>query len=794
MDLPQEYNIKEVEQKWQSYWEKEKIYRFDENSKKEIFSVDTPPPTVSGKMHIGHSFSYSQQDFIVRYQRMKGKNIFYPFGTDDNGLPTERLIEKLKNVKSVKMDRQEFINLCNKTLNEIKPDFITDWKKIGMSCDFSKTYSTIDKHSIATSQKSFIELYHKNLIYQKESPTMWCVNCQTAIAQAELEDKELDSTFNEINFELDNGKKLLIATTRPELLAACVAVFVNPKDIRYKNLVGRKVKVPIFNQVVNIYLDESVSIEKGTGAMMVCSYGDKKDVEAINKLNLSPKIIFTKNGRLNEICGKYKDLSIKDARKEILSDLEKNNFLMNKKQIKHVVNVHDKCGSEIEFLTSRQWFVKVLENKKKFIELGKKIKWYPKQMFLRYLNWVEGLQWDWCISRQRHFGVPFPLWTCEKCKSIILAEESRLPIDPLNEKIKCKKCNEYAIPEKDVMDTWATSSLTPQIALDWIKDKNNFNKKYPLSLRPQAHDIIRTWAFYTIVKGYYHHNGIPWKEVVISGHVLDPKGESMHKSKGNAIEPKEVLEKYGADSLRFWSASAKLGEDLRYLEKDLTTGKRTITKLFNASKLVLMNLKDYNKEIPEKIDLIDSWLLSKLNKIIKVCTESFESYEYSKAKAEIENFFWNTFCDYYLEIVKDRLYNENLRGRESKISAQYTLSYSLSTILKLFAPIMPHITEEVYHSYFLEEGNVKSIHLSAWPEYKKEMNNKKAEEIGDLMISIIREVRQFKSQNNKSLKAEIELTIEKKLHSKLKHILGDLKSVCNAKNIIFGDKLEIKWM
>jgi len=791
MDLPKEYNISQIEEKWQNYWEKEKIYTFDEKSKKQIFSVDTPPPTVSGKMHIGHAFSYSQQDFIVRYKRMNNYNIFYPFGTDDNGLPTERLIEKLKKVKSTKMNRQEFIDLCNKTLNEIKPDFINDWKKIGMSCDFSNSYSTIDKHSIKTSQKSFIELYKKSLVYQKESPTMFCVNCQTAIAQAELEDKELESNFVDVDFHLEDSRKITISTTRPELISACVAIFVHPNDKKYKSFINKKVKVPLSNHFVTILADNSVDTEKGTGAMMICSYGDKSDVEAIKKLNLQPRVILSKDGKLNELAGKYNNLSIKDARKEILNDLEKSKLIAKKQNIKHIVNVHDKCGTEIEFLSSKQWFIKILDNKKNFIEAGKKINWYPSFMLNRYLNWVGGLQWDWSISRQRHFGVPFPLWICEKCNEIILADENKLPIDPLNEKVKCKKCNTYATPEKDVMDTWATSSLTPQIVLNWAEKGNNFSKFYPMSLRANAHEIIRTWDFYTIVKGLYHHNMIPWKGVFIAGFVT-LEGEKMSKSKGNVIEPQMILDKYGADVLRFWSSSSKLGEDTNYQEKDFITGKRTVTKLFNASKLILMNLKDYKDKKPEKLELIDFWLLSKLNNVIKICKESFDKYEYSKAKAEIENFFWNTFCDYYLEIVKDRLYNENLRGKDAKLSAQYTLNHSLLTILKLFSPIMPHVTEEIYHYYFSKKEKLKSIHLSSWPEYNKFLNNRKAEEVGDKMINIIKEVRTFKTKNNKSMKAEIELTLEKDLHQKLKHVLGDLKSVTNAKNINFGDKFEIK--
>jgi valyl-tRNA synthetase len=546
----------------------------------------------------------------------------------------------------------------------------------------------------------------------------------------------------------------------------------------------------LFNQIVSIIADISADPEKGTGAMMICSYGDRYDVEAINKLRLKPRICITKDGRLNELAGEYADLSVKDARKTIINDLEKNNFLINKKSIKHIVNVHDKCGTEIEFLTSKQWFIKILENKKKFIDAGKKIKWYPSSMLTRYINWVKGIQWDWCISRQRHFGVPFPVWVCDKCNEIVLASEDKLPVDPLNNKFKCK-CNGTLIGEKDVMDTWATSSLTPQIALNWAEKDNKMNL-FPMSLRPQAHDIIRTWAFYTIIKSIYHHNSIPWNNIIISGFVT-LEGKKMSKSKGNVILPQEILEKFGADPLRFCAASSKLGEDLAYSEKDLFTGKRTAIKLWNASKFVLINSKDYKKEIPSKLELIDSWLLSKLNILIKNCNENFNKYEYSKAKLETENFFWNVFCDYYLEIVKDRLYNENLRGKNAKISAQYTLNFALLNILKLFAPIMPYITEEIYHLNYSKKENKKSIHLSDFPEYKKDFANKKAEKIGDEIISLISKVRQFKSKYNKSLKEQIEITLEKSKRQILKHVLADFKAVVNAKNINFGKKFEIKF-
>jgi len=780
------YNYKEIEKKWRMFWEKEKIYQFNPIKNKKIYSVDTPPPYSSGKMHIGHAFSYSQQDFVIRYHRMIGDAVYYPFGTDDNGLPTERLVEKLKNVKSTKMSRHEFVQLCEKTIKEKKPDFVEDWKIIGMSCDFSASYSTIDKHCIKTSQKSFIDLFKKDLVYQNTAPTMWCVQCQTAIAQADLEDKEFDSSFNDIQFELENGKKIVVSTTRPELLAACVMVYVNPDDKKNKELIGKDIKVPIFNQKVKIYADESADPNKGSGILMVCSYGDKYDVEALNKRKEKLRIIFTKEGKLNSLAGKYEGLSIIEARKEILKNLEEQSLLINKKLIKHHVNVHERCGTEIEFLTTKQWFVKILENKQKFIEVGKKINWYPEFMRVRYEHWIEGLQWDWCISRQRHFGVPFPVWYCVNCNNVSVADEKDLPVYPFDSKPKKKcKCGSSKFEgEQDVMDTWATSSVTPQIILNWVKDKeyNTNIKMYPCSLRPQAHDIIRTWAFYTIVKGIYHNNKHPWKDIVISGHVLDPNGQSMHKSKGNVIEPSKVLEKYSADALRFWAASSKLGDDLRYLEKELETGQKTLTKLWNSFKFVKLSLENYKHKKLKKLEPIDELFLLELNSIVKEYRKNFEIYEYSKSKYAIDNFFWHSFCDYYLEFVKKRIYN-NTNGKES---AQYTLYTSLFSIIKMFAPIMPFVTEEIYQDFFRKHEKEKSIHLILIQRYNPKMKDTK--ELWQLLIGTISKIRQEKARLNKSLKEEVK-TITCDL--KLKDFENDIKGVMNVKEIKYGKEFSI---
>jgi len=766
-----QHNPRESEKKTLDFWEKEGIYKFDFKRKGEIYSIDMPPPYISGRMHIGHAFSYSQQDFVARFRRMKG-NVFYPFGTDDNGLPTERFIEKINNVRSKNMSRTDFIKLCLNTLKKEIPASIEDFKILGISADYNLYYSTIDDNSRRISQKSFIDLYRNKLIYRTKIPTPWCVDCQTGIAQAELEDKEGNSLFSTLKFGVVGGKDLLIATTRPELLGACVAVFVNPKDKRYKALIGKKAKVPLFNHEVPIIADESAEIEKGTGVLMVCSYGDKYDVEAINKYKLEPKLILEKDGKLN--IGKYKGLKVKESRKKILEALANNQLIVDKVKIAHVVNVHDKCGCEIEFIPTEQWFIRILDKKTKLIEQGNKIKWYPEFMRKRYDNWIKGLEWDWSISRNRHFGVPIPVWYCDKCNEVIMADEKELPVDPLQVRKKCK-CGEIGKGEEMVLDTWATSSLTPQIALALIDNKI----KIPMSLRPQAHDIIRTWAFYTIVKSLYHENEIPWKEIMVSGYVTLGK-EKMSKSKGNVVEPQSVMDKYGADALRFWAAGSKLGEDLNYQEKDLITGKKFITKLRNATKFIFMNLEGYDGGKPAKLEKIDELFLMKLDELVKRCTESFESYEYSRAKMESERFFWQMFCDNYLEIVKKRIYNST---GDKKLSAQYTLYRSLSTILKLIAPIMPFITEEIYQNYFRKNEGEKSIHLSRWPEVEGKIG---ASESFDLFVKILGRIRQEKTNAKKSMNTEINLSLDKKSIMSLGEMTEDLKDVMNIKEMKEG--------
>jgi valyl-tRNA synthetase len=752
------YNPKEAEKKWQEYWEKNNIYKFDPDSDKEIYSIDTPPPTLSGSMHIGHSFSYSQTDFIARFQRMNGKNVFYPFGTDDNGIATERLMEKMNKIKATSMSRPEFTQLCLTTLEKIRPDFVQDWKNLAISCDFSIFYSTINDHCRRISQKSFIDLYKAGREYRKDAPALYCPECQTAVSQVECDDKDIDSFFNEVIFKIED-EDVIIATTRPEYLPACVAVFYHPEDKRYQKYEGKKAKVPLFDFEVPILADKRVDPEKGTGIVMCCTFGDQTDMEWYYAYNLELKTLLTKDGKITDIGKKYAGMKVHDARKEIIEELKGTGLLIKQTKITHPVKTHERCGTEIEIIHSKQWFIKYLDLKEEILDWGAKLNWYPKHMKIRYDNWIKGLQWDWLISRQRFHGITFPVWYCKECDEVILADESQLPIDPMKDMPLTKKCPKCGctefIPEKDVFDTWATSSLTPQITIELMKGTNAYDKLYPMTIRPQAHDIITFWLFNTVVKSQLHSNINPWRDVVISGHALDPNRNKMSKSKGNTIKPQEMVEKYSADALRYWAAGSKLGDDLPFQEKDLITGMKTITKLWNVSKFALNHLEGYKNKKPEKTEAIDRWMLSKLNRMIKESTETFARYEYSRTKSEVDKFFWQILCDNYLEFIKHRLYNPTEYPEDAVQSAKYTLYKVVLASIKLFAPIMPHITEEIYHLQFSKHEHCNSIHLSHWPTYDANLIDKKAEKVGDLVVYAATQARKAKSEKALSLKAPI---------------------------------------
>ncbi|WP_424357315.1 valine--tRNA ligase [Methanocella sp. MCL-LM] len=765
-ELAKKYDPKEIEPRIQKFWEDNKVFKFDPDSKKPVFSIDTPPPTLSGYIHMGHVFSYSQAEFVARYQRMKGCNVFYPMGFDDNGLPTERYVEKKYKVNIKDIGREEFVKLCLQETEIGGKSYRNIWTTLGISVDWSLLYSTINKRCQRISQRSFLDVYKTGRVERRNEPAIWCPLCQTSLAQADVEDSEEKQSFlNTIKFTAaDTGEDLLIATSRPELISSCVALIVNPDDARYKSLVGKKALTPLFKVEVPIISDRKVEVEFGTGLVMVCTFGDKTDIDWWREYNLPLKLSIGPSGRMNENAGKYQGMTLAQCRKAILEDLKEAGLLLEQKPISHVMNVHERCSTPVEYYVTPQWFIRILDLKEELLAQGSKLNWYPEHMKVRYDTWIQGLKWDWCISRQRYFGVPFPVWYCAKCGEAVVAEDSQLPVDPLVDRpLKpCPKCGSAEFePEKDVMDTWATSSITPLINSNWGEPNSYLDQIYPMSLRPQAHDIIRTWLFYTVIKSYLHTETLPWQNVMISGHGLDANGKAMHKSKGNIIEPLPVIAKYSADALRWWAASAKLGDDMPFKEKEIVYGQKFLNKLWNASRFCAMHLQGFKPGDKAQLELIDHWILSKLNNVIRESTDSFERYEYSKAKMAVEQFFWGDFCDNYLEMVKDRLYSKDEAKAASRDAALYTLYTVLLDSLKLLGPFTPHATEEIYQCLFRESHGPESLHVSGWPKAEAWWDDQDALRLGDAATTVVSALRQFKNANNLAQNAPlVRLTID----------------------------------
>jgi valyl-tRNA synthetase len=822
--LDQNYDAEKVEKKWQKYWEEQGINNFDYKSTKPIYSIDTPPPYASsGHLHVGHALHYTQFEIIARYKRMQGFNVYFPPCFDDNGLPTEKYVEEKFGINKKSTTKAEFRKLCLEESRKVEKDYADRvFRGLGHSYDWSLLYTTIEPMAQRASQRSFIELVNQGDAYRSKEPTLWCTHHQTALAQAEVEDSQRSTTLYYVDFELvdelvgkgklkSKGKgakdKISIATSRPEFLPSCVGIFVHPDDKRCKELVGKKVKVPLFNQIVEIRKDDKVDSAFGSGIVMICTFGDKTDIEWWKKHNLDLKIMINPDGTLNELAGKFKGMSIPEAKKAVVEELRKQGLITKDEALQQTVGTCWRCHTPLEFIVSNQWFIKTLEYKKELIEQGKKINWYPEFYRVRYEDWTTNLAWDWCISRQRFYGVPIPVWYCEKCSKPLLAEIKDLPIDPAVDKPrkKCECGSDKFIPEEDVFDTWMTSSMSPEIAIRWLEKPEQFKKMFPVSLRPQSHDIIRTWAFYTILKAYLHFKSIPWKDIAIGTYVLDPKGKGMHKSKGNVVWTEDLLKKYNVDVVRYWVGTANWGEDLPFQEKDLVTGNRFITKLWNAARFCYQHLADYDKKQGDKLkfndlEIIDKWLFISFNKMIEKATHNFDTYNTGESKKAAEQFFWHTFCDYYLEIVKHRLY-EAKKEDQSRLSAQYTLYHVLLGILKLFAPIMPHVTEELYAAYYADKKieGCKSIHLSSWPGTDKKPEDEAAEQFGELAINIVGEARKHKAANKMSLKQELSrvevktpLDFSKENKVRLEVLKVDIISTINAKKFELKPGKELK--
>ncbi|MDD4295520.1 MAG: valine--tRNA ligase [Ruminiclostridium sp.] len=779
------YNFKNIERQMQQMWQEEQIYKFGSCKQGEIYSIDTPPPTVNGNLHIGHLFSYTQAEMIARFRKMQGYNVFYPFGFDDNGLPTERLVEREEGITAKDLLRSEFIKKCNATTKKYETEFKKLFTSLGFSVDWSLQYETISNDVRRISQALFLELAKTGKAYTKDSPVHWCSECQTSIAQAELDATDINSTFNYIPFTVD-GSIVEVATTRPELLYGCVCLFVNPNDERYMNLIGRTAAVPLYDYEIPILADAKVSIEKGTGVVMCATFGDSIDAEWFAEHNLPYHRVILPNGKIAEEVPFIGGMKTHDARKEIIRILEEKGILLKSESLTHAVATHERCGKEIEIIPSRQWYIDILSDKDRFLKAADKINWYPAQMKNRYITWVENLKWDWCISRQRYFGVPFPVWYCKDCKSPVFAGREQLPVNPLETEyigICSCGCNEF-VPESAVLDTWATSSVTPQI------NERLGIKLIPMSMRTHAHEIIRTWTFYSIVRSLYHTGDIPWKDLMISGFVLAKKGEKLSKSKGNSdLDPATLISTHSADALRYWSANARLGTDTFFDVEELSTAKRFITKLWNASKFSISHLEDIELSRKPHLLPIDRWIIERTNETFNRASGLLNEYEIGQARHEIDDLFWKDFCDYYIEIVKSRLYEPEIHGYEERRSAQYALYYSLLGILEMYAIYVPHITDYIYGEFFRKHEKVVSIHLLQW-EIISDID-KSILLFGEELKNTIFSMRKYKSENNLSMRAEMDaLTVE---HSPqfsdwFRQSEKDLKYCAKAKKVSFIQK------
>jgi valyl-tRNA synthetase len=752
------YNFFDIQKQVVSYWQHHNSFKTTACNDKKQFIIDTPPPTVSGNLHIGHIFSYTHQDIIARYKRMSNFNVIYPFGFDDNGLPTERFVEKKRNITVAQCSREEFIAICLEEIKPIHQKFIELWTTIGLSCDWELIYSTISKETQCLSQKSFIDLYKKGYIYKKNEPALYCTAFRTSISQADLEEIEKKTTINTVVFKhATDNSDILIATTRPELLAGCVAVLIHPDDSRFNHLIGQMAIVPLYNHKVPIIGDELVIPEKGTGIVMSATFGDALDVTWFKKHNFTYKKIINNDGTLTENTLFLAGMKVEAARAVILEKLEQHNLLIKKEEITHRVSVYERSKKEIEYVMLNQWFISILPLKEKFLALADEINWHPEYMKHRYIDWVKKLSWDWCISRQRAFGIPFPVWY-DKNDAVILAKINDLPVDPVVQ-LPDGYTAETCFPDNDVMDTWNTSSLTPYI-IQALLAKKNITIDMPLSMRPQSHDIIRTWAFDTIVKAYLTEEKLPWTDIVISGHVLTPDKEKISKSKGNSPhDPDNLIKMYPADVIRYWTASAKLGVDTTFSDTQMKDGNRLIIKLLNAS-LCIEKFSIFNAHIhlntSEIKEAVNIFFIAEFQKTMSQYHDYFTHYDYNGALKTLEKYFW-FFCDHYLELIKPYQYKSNLFTPEQVEETKHISGYLFFGILQGLAPFLPFITEHLFQMYFNRENHITSIHHTLWQQIPNTDNLSNS--YFTQVIASIELVRKAKSELQYSLKTKIDRVV-----------------------------------
>jgi len=820
--INKDYDHTSIEKKWREHWDKTKPYAWNKDATREnSFVIDTPPPYASGNLHMGHVFGFVQADSIARYQRMKGKNVFYPIGFDDNGLPTERAAEKEIGKRASSMPRHEFRKLCNQVIDKIEVDFAEVFKLISLSLDWDQFYRTIDDRSIAISQMSFLDLHEKNFVYRTLQPTIWDPVDKTALAQADLEDKEMSGIMHEIKFHTEKNEEIIIASTRPELLPACVAIFYHKDDSRYKHLQNQFAVVPICGTKVPILPDEQVQIDKGTGLVMCCTFGDMVDIDWWRKHKLPTRVILDQFGRISlkdklkdqafqfqgthlfeELIEKIEQKKVAAAREITAEFLKNQGLILSQTPVVRMVKCAERSKSPMEIFVTPQWAIKILDKKEELIAKAKECKWHPEHMLHRMINWIKGLSWDWCISRQRYFGVPFPVWYStrkgEEGKALI-ASKDQLPVDPTVD-LPAGYTRDEVLPDMDIMDTWATSSVTPQINSMGINDKFSLDGKrhkqlFPADLRPQGHEIIRTWAFYTLAKSLMHENTVPWKNIMINGWVLTPDKAKMSKSRGNVASPVALIKERGTDVVRYWALSYSPGNDIIFSDDNFKNGKRLVNKLWNSSKFVSMHMNTLGITAPSisKVNCdTDHWVISKLHEVVGTATKAFDAFEYFVARSAAEAFFWNDFCDNYLELVKSRIYDPESKNPVGQASAIHTCAFVLESLLKLFAPFMPHLTEEIYATIF---ESSTSIHAQgSWPRAEQIPYDKKTLTAGGYVEQILATIRKFKTEEKLSMKVEISsINIVPKIETiavaDFGDSLQDLKGATNTQALSFNEKM-----
>jgi len=791
--FPKKFNLLLIEEKWQKEWENMGIYHFDrENTARPSFTINTPPPYPSGNFHMGNVLNWTYIDALARYKRMRGFNVLFPQGWDCHGLPTEVKTEEIHKIKKTDLPPAEFVKLCKQVINK----YIDIMKKaiirLGCSVDWTTEYKTMNPDYWRRTQLSFILLYNKGLIYKGIHPISWCTSCETAIADAEVEHEQKEGTLYYIKFGLDDGNYLLIATSRPELLQACVTVAVHPQDSRYKDYIGKDIQVPIANRKVKIIKEKAVDPKFGTGVLMVCTYGDKADVKAVSNYKLPAIILIDDKGKMNQNAGKYAGLTTKEARKAVLTDLEAKGLLEKSELINQEIGTCWRCKHPIEILEHEQWFMKTRIFTEQVKQQTLEVTWYPDFMKKRMIDWTNSLEWDWVISRQRIFATPIPVWYCKNCQKIILAEPDWIPIDPRTDspKIdKCPKCGSTEfVPETDVLDTWFDSSITCAVHAGW-PDNPEYTKLFPASVHPSGYDIIRTWAYYLMVRGLALFEKKPYNSVLINGMVLGIDGRKMSKSLGNFVATPDVFQKYGADAPRQWAAGGgATGSDIPFRWEDVEYAWRYLRKLWNASRFAAMHLEDYNpKNKTPKLTPIDCWLLSKMERVTQKVTEALENCQFNVATDEIRQFTWHSFCDNYIEAIKHRLYQPEKYGTEKRHAAQYTLYTAIYRIIQLLSPVSPHITEELFQIMFADQKQHRSIHISMWPTCNIQLIDSETEKKGDLIVAVMSEIRRDKAENQKPLNVSVKkLTIyseDKQALNILVSAIEDLQGTCKIEKL-----------